>query len=271
MLIFISDIIYSMNKSKTIIAASVAILVMAISMSAVMVSPQADAEEVTPYPSREKTISVTGTATTQVKPDMLHIQFGVETQQKTAKEALEANSAQMNKVVEAIKKTGIVDSELSTSSLNIYPVYDSYEDKLTGRYTQELIGYRVSNILSVETKKLDQAASVIDGAVTAGVNRVDSVFFTLSPQTNEKIKDDLLDKAVLNAKSKAGKALAPLDHKIIGVKSVSLSEFGIPYPSPVYKASFAFEDAARSAPTPVFSSDQSVTTSVNVVFIIGSN
>lgn len=237
-----------------------------------MVSPNAEAQEVTPFPSREKTISVTGTASTQVKPDLLHIQFGVETQQKTAKEALEANSAQMNKVVEAIKKTGITDSELSTSSINIYPVYDSYEDKLTGRYTQELVGYRVSNILSVETKKLDQAASIIDNAVGSGVNRVDSVFFTLSQQTNEKLKDELLGKAVLNAKSKAEKTLLPLEHKIIGVKAVSLSEFGIPYPSPVFKASYAFEASERSAmPPPVFTSDQSVTTSVNVVFIIGSN
>ncbi len=271
MLIFISAIPYLMTKSKTIIAASVAILVLTFSLGSVMVSPHAEAEEVTPFPSREKTISVTGLATTKVKPDMLHIQFGVETQQKTAKEALEANSALMNKVIESIKKTGITESELSTSSINIYPVYDSYEDKLTGRYTQELIGYRVSNILNVETKKLDQAASIIDSAVAAGVNRVDSVFFTLSPQTSEKIKDDLLDKAVLNAKSKAEKALTPLGHKIIGVKAVSLSEFAVPYPLPMFKASYAFEEAARSAPTPVFSSDQSVSTSVNVVFVIGSN
>lgn len=260
-----------MNKSKTIIAASVAILVLAISMSSVLVSPHAEAQEVTPYPSREKTISVTGTATTQVKPDELQIQFGVETQEKTAKDALDANSEAMNKVVDAIKNAGIIDSEISTSSLNIYPIYDSIQEKETGRYTQELVGYRVSNILRVETTKLDQAASIIDNAVAAGVNRVDSVYFTLSPQTSAKIKDDLLDKAVVNAKSKAEKALTPLDHKIIGVKAVSLSEFSIPHPQPMFKASYAMEDATRSAPTPVFTSDQDVTTSVSVVFIIGSN
>lgn len=260
-------------KNQKIIAVTVAVLVLAVTVGSVALSPTADAqEEVTPFPSREKVISVTGTAT-KVQPDLVNIQFGVETQKETAKEALEANSALMNTVITAIKQAGIVESEISTSSLTIYPVYDHYEDKLTGRYTQELIGYRVSNVITVQTKNLDLTAPIIDNAVASGANRVDSVFFTLSQESSLKIKDDLIGKAIQNAKSKAEKALMPLDHKIIGVKAVSLSEFSIPYPMPVYRAGFdAYaEQAMPSVPTPVFSSDQDVTTSANVVFIIGSN
>ena len=70
---------------------------------------------------------------------------------------------------------------------------------------------------------------------------------------------------------RAENALGPLDHKIIGVKHVSLDEFAMPYPTPSYKtASYDMMESAR-APTPVFSSEQDVTTSANVVFIIGSN
>ncbi|MBM3896816.1 MAG: DUF541 domain-containing protein, partial [Thaumarchaeota archaeon] len=159
----------------------------------------------------------------------------------------------------------------STSSLNIYPVYDSYQDKLTGRYTQELIGYRVSNILMVETSQLSLAADIIDSAVAAGANRVDSVYFTLSPEKQLEVNDSLLAQAVLNAKSKAEKALAPLDHKIIGVKAVSLSEFGMPPPIPYYDAVASYEGAAFKSSTPVFSSDQEVSTTANVIFVIGSN
>ena len=177
----------------------------------------------------------------------------------------------MNSVIDAIKKTGIIESEISTSSLNIYPVYDQHVDELTNVYTQKLVGYRVSNILSVDTKKLDSAASIIDNAVSAGVNRVDNVYFTLSPETHLKIKDDLLEKAINNAKSKAEKALVPLDHSIIGVKSVSLSEFAIPYPMSIYSGGFAmYDEAVKMAPTQVFTSDQDVTTTSSVVFIIGS-
>ena len=85
-----------------------------------------------------------------------------------------------------------------------------------------------------------------------------------------KIKDDLLEKAILNAQSKAEKALSPLNYKIIGVKEISLSEFSMPYPMPMYDMAYgAMEKSA--APTPIFSSDQDVSTSANVVFLIGSN
>jgi hypothetical protein len=260
-----------MMKNIKFVATITAVLVVSVTLLSLLNS-EASAQEETAFPSREKTISVTGTATTKVEPDLLHIQFGVETQEKTASEALQKNSELMSSVIEAVKKAGIIESELSTSSLNIYPVYDQYYDELTKIYTQNLVGYRVSNILSVDTKKLDTAASIIDNAVSAGANRVDSVYFTLSPETHLKIKDDLLEKAIINAKSKAEKALVPLDHSIIGVKSVSLSEFAIPYPMPVYSGGFAmYDESAKMAPTQVFTSDQDVTTTANVVFVIGSN
>ena len=232
----------------------------------------ASAQQTTPFPSREKVISVTGEATTSVEPDLLIIQFGMETQEKTAKQALESNSEAMNNVIDAIKTIGVTEDELSTSNLSIFPVYDSYQDKLTGRYTQELIGYRVTNSIKVETKNLNLAADIIDNAVAAGANRVDSVYFTLSPQKQIEIRDSLLETAILNAKKKAENALVPLNHKIIGVKAISLSEFGVPPPIPVYRTGLEVMEAAPlKAPTPVFTSDQQVTTTANVIFLIGSD
>lgn len=258
-----------MNSSKLFIFAVLAVI--AISVTAVSVFSEAEAQVPNSVLS-ENTISVTGTASTNVKPDLLHIQFGVETQEKTAKEAFETNSQLMNAVVESIKKAGIENSEISTSSLNIYPIYDQYEDPLTKKYTQELVGYRVSNILNVETKKLDSAAAIIDNAVGAGVNRVDSVYFTHSPESHLKVKDSLLADAIKNAKSKAEKALVPLENTIIGVKSVSLTEFSMPYPPTVFSAHSAMyeESFAIKAQAPIFTSEQDVSATANVVFIIRS-
>jgi uncharacterized protein YggE len=218
-----------MNKTIGIATIASVILVLAFATSLTQMSNQATAQETTPFPSREKVISVTGTATTSVDPDLLVIQFGVETQEKTARQALEANSNLMTNVVSAIINAGISEDDIGTSRFNIQPIYDSYKEPLTGRYTQELKGYRVSNIVMVETKNLDSAADIIDGGVSAGANRVDSVYFTLSPQKQLDVKDDLISQAVENAQSKANKALEPVNHKIIGVKAISLSEFGMPY------------------------------------------
>lgn len=260
-----------MNRHTTVGLVSGMILVAALGTSLYLFDNQASAE-VTPFPSREKVISVTGQAQTTVDPDQLVITFGVENQEETAKDALSANSEAMTKIIDAIKSVGITEDELSTSRINIEPVYDSYQDKETKRYTQELVGYRVTNTIKVETSKLDAGADIIDSAVAAGANKIDNVFFTLTPQTQQKIKDELIEKAVLNAKSKAEDALAPLNHQIIGVKAVTLSDFGAPPPMPLYRTfDAAVAEGAMKSSTPVFSSDQEVSTTANVVFLIGSN
>lgn len=259
-----------MKHSKQIFVAIISILVVCVTVATIYATPIATAQEVTPFPSREKIISVTGSASSNVVPDLVSISFGVEVQEKTAKQALVANSESMNNVVIALGAIGITDSEISTSQFTIYPVYNYYQEKDTGKNIQELIGYSVSNMIIVKTKKLDSVAAVIDGAVSAGVNKVDNVSFSLSPEVYSKLKDDLLTKAVLNAKSKAEMALSPLNYKIIGVKEISLSESSMPYQQPMY--AMAYDGMmGKSAPTPIFSSNQDVSTTANVVFLIGSN
>lgn len=258
-----------MNKWVSIAALTSVVLVLAFAVNLTPAENQATAE-VTPFPSREKVISVTGTATSSVEPDLLVIQFGAEIQKDTAREALESNSILMSEVVDSIKSVGITEDEISTSRFNIYPVYGRYNEQ-TGE--SPLLGYRVTNTISVETSKLTLAADIIDNGVAAGANRVDSVYFTLSPEKQIQIKDGLIADAIKNAKKKAENALAPLNHQIIGVKAVTLSEFGMPPPMPMYYgADMAMaESVSFKASTPVFSSDQDVTTTASVVFLIGSN
>ncbi len=259
-----------MNKTISLAALTGVVLILALAVNLSPIVNQATAQETTPFPSREKVISVTGIATTSVDPDRLVIQFGVETQEKTAKASLDSNSQSMSNVVNAIMGVGITEDELSTTRINISPIYDYYNEP-QGKRTQELVGYRVSNILMVKTKSLDKAADIIDSAVEAGANRIDSVYFSLSPQKQTQFKDLLLEEAIKNAKSKAEKALAPLNHKIIGVKAVSLSEFGMPPPMPYLRSFDLAVSESMKAATPVFTSDQDITTTVSVIFLIGSN
>ena len=149
-----------MKHSKQIFAAIIAVLVVSVSLSAISVVPSAVAQEVTPFPSREKVISVTGNAISSVEPNLVNISFGVEIQEKTAKDALASNSELMNKVITTIKQVGITDAEIGTSQFNIYPVYNYYQEKDTGKNVQDLIGYKVSNIINIKTEKLDSIAQI---------------------------------------------------------------------------------------------------------------
>lgn len=250
-----------------LVACMAGMLAVSFAVGLAVVENQASAQTTNLF-SREKVISVTGVATASVEPDLLILVFGVQTQERTAEAALAANSESMNAAVSAVSSLGISPDDLSTSRFDIHPVYEGYREN--DAYRQELAGYQVANTLRVETDRLDLAAEIIDAAVGAGANRVDDVRFTLAPETHLEIKDGLIEMAVLDARAKATSALEPLDHVITGVKAVSLSESGISPDVPAY----AFEDSvmglARSASAPVFSSDQDVTTTVNVVFLIGA-
>ena len=140
-------------------------------------------------------------------------------------------------------------------------MYQGFE--VDGRYTQELVGYRVTNTVTVETAMLDSAADIVDGAVGAGANRIDTVYFTLSPDRQTEIQRDLIEDAVLNAMDRAQEILEPLNHEIVGVKTVSMFD-GRQY---VQDFAYALADTDRSS-TQLFAPDQTVTTSVQVTFLI---
>jgi hypothetical protein len=55
-------------------------------------------------------------------------------------------------------------------------MYDSIKDS-NGNWQQILNGYRVSNLLSIQTEKIDSAGDIIDAAVSSGANRIDNVHF----------------------------------------------------------------------------------------------
>ena len=263
------QIIMTNTQRQWLTALAATTIIVAVLVASVPASQTQVFAQQVPATLNEKTVSATGTATTSVDPDLLNINFGVETEAKTAKEAMNANSEAMAQIVAAIKKLGITEDELGTSGFNIYLVYKDITDPTTGIYLRsELSGYRVSNILHVKTTQLTLASSILDVAVEAGANRVDGVYFTLSPKTQLAVQNDLIEQAVLNAKSKAEKAIAPLGQKIIGVKMVSLSDFAYP-PPPIYYGGYATAEVAYSKAPPIFSSDQDVTTTVNVVFLIG--
>jgi uncharacterized protein YggE len=257
-----------MTKKKTMLATLAAILIVSTAVFASLELSQKEAYgQVSVIPaSRERTVSSTGSATTSVMPDLVTVQFGVDTDAKTAQDTIISNSQLMNTMINAVQNIGITKDEISTAGFSIYPIYeDSVPDPKTGIHKSILTGYRASNTLYVKTTKLSMAGNIIDTAVGAGANRVDNVSFSLSPEKEQSIQDDLLNKAVLNAKSRAEKAIDPLDQKIIGVKMVSLSESYM-QPPPVYYGAMA---GMADKSTSIFTSNQQVTTTVNVIFLIG--
>jgi len=214
----------------------------------------------------EKVISVSGNAMASVEPDLLRIRFGVETQAAISRDAVAANAELLNAAIAALRKVGVQESQISTTQFSVQPVYDTIQDRASGQHSQVLTGYRVRNVLLIETADLDKATDILDSATMAGANRVDAVEFALAPDTLKSVQDGLIEAAVLDARSRAERALAPLEHEITGVQNMSLSGVAVPVQQRYADASML--EMSRASPTPMFSSDQDVSVSVHVTFFI---
>ena len=254
----------------TIVLAIAAVVILSVAFVGTRHSSQDAYGQVQYYHTEQNTTSVTGSATASVVPDLVVIQLGVDTQAKVAEDAMAENAKAMNSTASALEKLGINSTEISTTNFTIEPVYNN-----TGpfppydQYRSVLVGYKVSNTLEIKTTKLGLAGNILDTAVETGANRVDNVAFTLSPRERQSIENSLIDQAVLDAKSKAEKALSPLGEKIVGVKSVNLSGIQFPRPIEAYGKVAMSGVAAPAVATPIFTSNQDITTSVDVIFFIG--
>jgi uncharacterized protein YggE len=207
------------------------------------------------------TLSVTGSATTNTKSDKVSVSLGVETTDKTAEKALLLNSDLMNKVINALKESGVQENETSTSSFTINPNYNYSEYGAKGN----LIGFTVSNSIHIISSNINQISQWIDTAVQTGANTVDDIYFSISPNKLEEIKNSLLKEAVANAKSKADIVAAAGGLNIAGIQSITVGELGLP-PVPVYSKSVAFDEASS---TPILAGEQEISTTVSIVYILG--
>ena len=198
------------------------------------------------------------------QPDLAVFTAGVTSQGKTASAALSANSADMNRVMAALKAAGIADRDIQTSNINLTPLFAPQVVRPDGSVEDRpprIIGYQVNNQVTVRQRNLANFGKVLDTLVSVGANQVNGPSFELDNS------DAAMDEARSAAMTKA-RQRAELYARAAGLKVkriISISEGGgySPPPMPVLYAKMAMADAA---PTPVAAGELGLTASVSVQF-----
>jgi uncharacterized protein YggE len=144
-----------------------------------------------------RSVQVTGIGQVKVKPDIVRIRIGVQTQAKTAAEALSANNSQMQGVLNALESAGISANSIQTQTVNLQPQYSNPQQS----GIQEISGYVASNILSVEVGQVDKVGEVLDTAVKAGGNTIEGIQFDISDTS--AVMDQAREQAMQDAQRKA--------------------------------------------------------------------
>mgnify|MGYP001269050853 CR=1 FL=1 len=208
-------------------------------------------------------ISVGGSGTVTGTPDRVTISFSVETENSDVKAAQSSNSLTMNNVVDALAAAGVPRDQMKTTDYSITPVYQ--EDK--GVFSSTVKTYKVTNTLRITLKDTNLTGQMIDTAVSAGANRVDSIEFKLSDDQYQVLRNQALAKAVSNARSDADTVAAALNVTITGTNTADISQGYAPV---VYNRYDNLAVGATSSKTisstPIQSGDITVTAQVSITY-----
>lgn len=199
---------------------------------------------------RSITVEADGTVTRV--PDRADVSFAVVARGATAAEALDADSADLQKVLAALDAKGVAKRDIRTQDVSLEPQFDK-----DGR---TIVAYLARNSVSVSTA-IAKAGGVIDAAVGAGANEVSGPSPSLSDR--EQLYRDALEDAVHNAKAKA-EAIAGAAGVGVG-RVTNVVESAGEQPQPMYDS--ALRTAAQS--TPIEPGTQDVEAHVTVTFAIG--
>jgi len=213
-------------------------LLMALALGAAMLPASVMAQPVAPVLSGTRLdISATGEVTRV--PDLAIISAGVQTLQPTATGAIEENATRMERVRAALKRAGIADKDIQTSSISLNPEYRYVENQ-----PPRLTGYRATNTVNVKFRDLKRTGAILDALVAEGSNQINGPSLTIDKP--EAAYDEARVKAIA-----AGQARAELYARALGkrvVRLLSVSEgggFHVPPPMP-YARDMAMQVSAVS-------------------------
>lgn len=211
----------------------------------------ASAESGSTTPSRSVAATATGTATGV--PDQLVASVGINNQGSSASDVLSENNAKTQALLDDLKKAGIDDKDVATTSVDLSPRYDD-----DGNIT----GYQATNMVRVTLRDLKTAGKRLDSVVRVGGDnaRVQGISLGFDDP------DELLTKARIDAVKRA-RAQAEEMAKAAGADLGRVRTITDVASSPVlpYTDAYASAGAADSS-VPIAAGSQDLTVQVKVVF-----
>lgn len=140
---------------------------------------------------------VTGEGKVSVTPDIAIVNLGIEENGVSLKQVQDSVNKKSKTLVDSLKKLGIGEKDIKTTSYNVYPQYD---------YTvpnSRITGYQVSTSYEVTIKDFDKVNDVLVQATTAGANTTGGISFEVNEETKSKKLQEAREEAVAKAKEKA--------------------------------------------------------------------
>jgi hypothetical protein len=169
-------------------------------------------------------VSATGEVTRV--PDVAIVTAGVVSRSSTATGALQDTADRMQRVLAALKRAGVDDRDIQTSSVSLNPEYRYVENQ-----PPQLIGYTASNNVTVRFRDIRNSGKILDVLVGQGANQISGP--TLTVDKPETALDEARAKAIAIGRARAELYARSLGLHVVRIVSVNESAGGYPVPPPM--------------------------------------
>jgi uncharacterized protein YggE len=169
-------------------------------------------------------VNATGEVT-QV-PDVAIISAGVVSRATTASAALQDTANRMDRVLAALKRAGVADRDIQTSSVNLNAEYRYPENQ-----APQLVGYTASNTVTIRFRDIRNSGKILDALVGQGANQISGP--NLVVDKPEAALDEARAKAIASGRARADLYARSLGMRVVRVVAVSESGGYAPPPPPM--------------------------------------
>ncbi len=192
--------------------------------------------------SQQEGIWVSGQGEVMAVPDLATLRLGIEAQEASVEEAQTQASEAMDRVMNALADSGVDEKDIQTQYFNIQRVtrWNNIKEE------EEVIGYRVSNIVTAKIRNLDDVGDIIDRVAAAGgdLTRIDNISFTVEDPS--VYQQEAREEAMADARAKAEQMANLAGMKLGNPTYISESTY---IPSPIYRTD-VYAEAAQAAGAP---------------------
>ncbi len=170
-----------------------------------------------------RTLSVSGTGTVYLTPDIAYLYVGVHVEDPDIATAVETNNVRTQRLMEALIALGIDPIDIQTSNFSVWS-YEEYDD-LGMRFTN----YSVDNTVYIKVRDLTGLGELLNTVVEAGANNINSITFDVSDKS--AALEEARQLAMQNADALAQELAETAGVSVGAIQSITYSEY---YPSAYY-------------------------------------
>jgi uncharacterized protein YggE len=214
-------------------------------------------------PAPVRSITVTGEGRVNVRPDVARTQVGVTVTAPRVKDAIALARTQMVSVLSALKRTGVAERDILTTSYTIN--HEAPVPRAEGAAPRTRVDskgrYHVANMVQVTVRDIERVDAVLDAVTAAGVNQVWGVSFAVDNPDSAATKAREL--AVAQARAKAEELARASGVRLGPVLSVGEDAGARPYG---YAAKAMMAEGGSGGP--ISAGELTFTAQVQVVYAI---